>query len=209
MDHPAPTSDVDAEMARLRDLVARLETEVAAQRHVRRVLESLPQKLFYKDLESRFVYCNEGFARHFGLSPEEMIGKTDFDVCPQDLAVKYRADDQRVMHSRQPVTLIEPNDVGQTRRFVEVTKAPVFDDDRQVVGLVGIFTDVTGRVRAESQLRQSRQQLQAILDNSPAIVTIKDAAGRYVLVNRRFSETFGVEVRDVVGRTDHEIIPAA
>ena len=193
---------------RLRRRVAELESRVAERWLYQELMESLPHKVFFKDLDGRFVKVNAEFAKLFNTTPDALVGKTDFDLVPHDLAVKYRADDQRVVRSRTAVTLIEPNDTGSGRRFVEVSKAPVLDERNEVVGVLGIFQDVTGRVRAESELRQSRKLLQAIMDNTPVVMTIKDASGRYVMVNRRFTEVFEVAMSNVIGKTDHELFDA-
>jgi PAS domain S-box-containing protein len=196
------------ENERLRRQVAELECLVAERWLYQELMESLPHKVFFKDLDGRFVKVNAEFAKLFNTTPDKLVGKADFDLVPHELAVKYRADDQRVVRSRTAVTLVEPNDVGSGRRFVEVSKAPVVDERDEVVGVLGIFQDVTGRVRAESELRQSRKLLQAIMDNTPVVMTIKDAAGRYVMVNRRFTEVFEVPMAHVIGKTDHELFDA-
>ncbi|WP_419193016.1 sensor histidine kinase [Kolteria novifilia] len=142
----------------LRERIRELEAELDRVRHSdhdhRLLLASLPQKAFLKDRASRFVRVNEAFAAEVGASPDELIGKTDFDLYSEDLASKYQADDERVMQSRRTVTLIEHHGVGGFIRYVEVTKAPVLDGET-VVGLIGIFADVTARVRAEEE--RSRQ----------------------------------------------------
>jgi two-component system NtrC family sensor kinase len=197
--------DLRDENERLKRRVAELEARIADAALHEAMLESLPHKVFCKDLDGRFVMVNGEFAKLFGLKPADFVGKTDFDFVSHEMATKYRADDQRVVRSRTPVTLIEPNEMGAVKRFVEVSKAPLSDSDGNVIGVFGLFQDVTGRVRAESELRQSRKLLQAIMDNTPAVMTIKDAAGRYVMANRRFSEVFELSLPQVIGKTDHEL----
>src|SRR4051812_25941503 len=120
------------ENERLRRRVAELEARIAEADVDQVLMESLPHKGFFKDLEGRFMKVNAEFAKLFAVRPDDLIGKTDFDLVPHELAIKYRADDQRVMRSRTPVTLIEPNDTGQGRRFVEVSKAPAIDERGEV-----------------------------------------------------------------------------
>ena len=97
---------------------AELEARVADAALHEAMLESLPHKVFCKDLDGRFVMVNAEFAKLFGLKPADFVGKTDFDFVSHEMATKYRADDQRVVRSRTPVTLIEPNEMGAVKRFV-------------------------------------------------------------------------------------------
>lgn len=117
------------------------------------LLASLPQRIFFKDPDSALVFVNERLAQDLGLRPEDLVGKTDFDLYPRELAEKYRADDLRVMKSGRPETLTEKNIAAGVERTVEVVKAPVIDDDGQTIGLFGIFSDITERAQAERALR--------------------------------------------------------
>jgi two-component system sensor kinase FixL len=126
----------------------------------RTLIDSLPQHVFFKDRQSAFVSVNAAFARLLGKSADELIGNTDSDFFPKKLAEKYRADDQRIMNSRRVETIEETNIVEGQRRTVEVVKAPVIGDDGQIIGLLGIFTDITERKVAEEKVRQFTVQLE-------------------------------------------------
>ncbi len=154
------------------------------------LLGSLPQRIFFKDPDSVFLLVNEAFARELGMRREDVVGKTDFDLYPDELARKYRADDRRVMDSRQPETLIERNVAGGLERTVEVVKAPVIDDEGQTVGLFGIFTDITERVEAERALRESEQKFRSLAEQSPNMIFI-NKGGRVVYANKKCEELMG------------------
>jgi PAS domain S-box-containing protein len=132
--------------------------EIESRYHT--LIESLPQRVFFKDFNSVFLSVNAAFAADLGLQPENLIGKTDYDFFPRELAVKYCADDQRIMTQRQPETLEEINVSGGKRRIVEVVKTPVVGDDGDVIGLLGIFTDITERKLAEAALRDLATRLE-------------------------------------------------
>jgi PAS domain S-box-containing protein len=76
-------------------------------------------------------------------------------------------------------------------------------------GRVIVFRDVTRNKRAEEELRESEARFRAIIDNSPALIFLKDVDGRYLLVNRRFEEVFHLASRDLIGKTDEDIFPPA
>ena len=124
------------------------------EQRFRTLIESLPQHVFFKNRQSEFVSVNGAFARDVGSTPEELVGKSDFDLFPKELAEKYCADDRRIMDSRKSETIEEANVAGGKLRIVEVMKTPVIDDDGEVVGLLGIFTDITERKVAEENLKR-------------------------------------------------------
>ncbi len=120
----------------------------------RTLLANLPERIFFKDRDGRFAAVNAAFASDFGAVPEELIGKSDFDLFPAELAQKYRADDRRVMDSGKAQTICEANVLRGEERMVEVVKAPVIAEDGEVLGVVGVFSDITEQKRAEETLRR-------------------------------------------------------
>ena len=126
----------------------------------RTLIECLPQRVFFKDRNSVFLFVNSIFAGDFGLKPEQLVGKSDLDFFPKELAEKYRADDKRIMDQRQAETIEEMNVVGEMARYVEVVKAPVVDDNGEVMGLLGVFTDITERKMAEGTLKDFAARLE-------------------------------------------------
>ncbi len=138
-------------------------TEEALRRselRFRALIECLPQRVFFKDRNSVFLFVNSIFAGDFGLKPEQLVGKSDLDFFPRELAEKYRADDKRIMDQRKAETIEEMNVVGDMARYVEVVKAPVVDDNGEVMGLLGVFTDITERKMAEGTLKDFAARLE-------------------------------------------------
>jgi diguanylate cyclase (GGDEF)-like protein/PAS domain S-box-containing protein len=139
------------------DITEQKETELAlreSEERSRTLLASLPQRVLFKDKNSIFVSVNKQLANDLGTTPDEVAGKTDYDFFPKDLADKYREDDRRVMQSREAVFLEEKNVVQGQERIVEVTKAPVIDDSGQILGVLGVFTDITERKRAQAAMEE-------------------------------------------------------
>jgi len=173
----------------------------------RTLLSSLPQRILFKDENLRFVVINDVLAKDLGYTPEELIGKSDYDLFPKELADKYRADDLRVMQSRQIETLVEMNVVNGQSRYVEVVKAPVIDKG-QVIGVLGVFMDITDRKREEEELRRLKAHLDSVIDNLPIVVFIKDAKDlRLVLWNKAGEELLGVARSEVLGKNDYDLFP--
>jgi len=114
------------------------------------LVESLPQNILRKDTRGRFVFVNQKFCATLGKPVGEVIGKTDRDFFPAHLADKYHQDDLRVMATREAVDTIEANQTPQGERiYVHVIKTPLYDAAGNVVGIQGIFWDVTERRKTE------------------------------------------------------------
>jgi PAS domain S-box-containing protein len=128
------------------------------------LVAQLPQCVFRKDLAGRFTFTNEHFSRLLGKAPAEILGRTDFDLVPRDLAEKYRKDDLRVMQERLVWQEVEENSLPNGERiFVQVVKTPLINAGGEVVGVQGIFWDITERKRAETERERLIGELKAAL----------------------------------------------
>ncbi len=115
------------------------------------LVESLPQNIFRKDLDGRFTFGNRRFCTEIGRTPEQLVGKTDPDFFPPDLAEKYRADDLQVIQSGKSFEVVEVYVTPQGEKlYVQTIKSPVYDAAGRVIGTQGIFWDITEKYRARS-----------------------------------------------------------
>jgi PAS domain S-box-containing protein len=147
-----------------RDITERMRAAEAlrqSEAKYRSLVENLEQAVFLKDGELRFLAANRPFCEAVGRTEAELVGRTDLDFYPPELAEKYRADDRQVLATRQPLELEEQTLIGGRERTVRVVKTPVSDGRGQAVGVLGIFWDVTEQRELEAQLRQA-QKLEAV-----------------------------------------------
>ncbi|HMF36093.1 MAG TPA: PAS domain-containing protein, partial [Isosphaeraceae bacterium] len=159
---------------RHRNLSTDLETAAAERRRAVKALretevfyhslvETLPQKILRKDLDGRFTFANQRFCAELERSLEDILGKTDFDFWPRELAEKYRRDDRRVIESGQVLDVVEEHITPQGEtQYVQVMKTPLFAPDGKLIGIQVIFWDVTTRIRAEEQLKEQNVMLQEL-----------------------------------------------
>jgi PAS domain S-box-containing protein len=124
------------------------------------LVNSLPLCLFRKDLGGRYTFANPLFCEAAGLPLDQLIGKTDREMSPGDLADSYQALDRQVMETRQPLTRrLEYHRPDGKRYPIRIWKTPVTNDRGEVVGVQGVFWDISEFARAEAQLRQRERQL--------------------------------------------------
>src|SRR5262249_30016919 len=113
-------------------------------------------------LQGRFTLANQGWCRSHNADLKDIVGKTDFDFSPPQLAAKYQRDDRRVAQTRQVLEDIEEFQGSDGRtKYIQVLKAPVFNSQGDVVGTQGMSWDVTERVLAERAMRESKDAAEA------------------------------------------------
>ena len=173
------------------------------------LVESLPLSVFQKDGQFRVRFGNRRFCEGLGMPLKELLGMTDFDLFPTELAEKYRRDDVRVMETGKLFEDIEEiSDFDGHRRHIQVLKTPVRDADGRVVGVQGMFWDITDRKITENHLKDAHAFLDSIVDNVPIMLFVKDAEHlRFVRFNRASEELVGIRREDVLGKCDLDLFP--
>lgn len=122
------------------------------------LVESLPIKVFRKDTEGRFLFANQRFCESLKLELQDLIDQTDFDLFPPGLAHKYREDDLRILDTGKVMRVVEEHTTEQGERcHVEVLKAPVRDRQGKIIGIQGMFWDVSERIRAEQAMLEAKE----------------------------------------------------
>ncbi|MFC1554294.1 PAS domain S-box protein, partial [candidate division KSB1 bacterium] len=134
------------------------------ENELKALLDNLPDIAWLKDLESRFILVNEPFARSSGFSTDDLKGKTDLDIWPKEVADKYREDDKSVIDSGKTIVAEEPLiDKNNNQLVIETIKSPIYDDEDNIIGTVGIARDITERKKAETELEVYRDQLEELV----------------------------------------------
>src|SRR5262245_54645422 len=124
------------------------------------LVETMPQNVFRKDLQGRFTFANQQYCQHYNCKLEDILGKTDFDFFPNELAEKYRRDDWRVMETGQTYEIVEEHQpLGQKKSYIQVVKTPLYGPDGKIMGLQGIFWDITQQRLAEERIRKANALL--------------------------------------------------
>ena len=145
-----------------------IERHVAEQKLVRSeafyhsLVEHLPQNIFRKDLGERFTFANQRFCQLLGKPLDEIIGKTDLDFYPSELAKKFQQDDREVIRTGRIFETVEENVAPDGEKmYVHVVKTPILDAKGRVLGTQCIFWDTTAQKRFEQQLQRKNDELAA------------------------------------------------
>jgi PAS domain S-box-containing protein len=174
----APLSNAHGEvigaMGMLADITQRKEAEKAAEqirRQQEAILSNILDIAWLKDRDSRYIAVNDPFAEACGVAAQDLVGKTDLDIWPAELARRYRRDDLEVMRTKKSKRVEEPlADKRHGLYWIETVKTPILNEKNEVVGTTGIARDITERRRMEKALRQTSRALKAITECDQALM---------------------------------------
>ena len=163
------------------------------------VLDSIPQRVFWKDRHLVYLGCNRPFALDMGFdTAEEVVGKTDEDASWKEYAARYRADDQTVIETGAAKYNIEESlrtaDGGHV--WLTTSKMPLHDKAGNVIGVLGTYEDVTERKRTADRIKLLAQAVRSIEE----CVSITDANDTILFVNEAFLKTYGYEEGELIGQ---------
>lgn len=170
----------------------RLKAFRESQAFYHSLVETLTQGVFRKDRQGRFTFVNENFCRHMAHTPAEFLGRTDFDFFPEELAKKYHADDMAVIQTGSVTDEEEGFETADGERLVVRTiKTPVRNEEGEIIGLQGIFWDITAEKRAEEALAASQERFElAVRGTNDGIWDWRVPTGE-VYYSDRFKELLG------------------
>jgi len=130
---------------------------------LRSLIDNVPDRIYAKDPEGRYIICNEAMIRRMGkTSMDELVGKSDFDFLPQEMAQRFYDDEQEIIRSGKPmINREEPlvTEGGKITRWNLATKVPLLDKQGNRIGIVGVGREITDLKRAEEELQKARNQL--------------------------------------------------
>ncbi len=177
-----------------------------SEKKYRTLLENLPQKIFHKDKNSVYISCNKNYANDLKITPEQIVGKTDYNFYSKELAEKYRADDKRIMESGTVETIEEKYTINGNETIIQTVKVPLKDDTGTVIGVLGIFWDITDRRQAEDSLKRSEEKFHKLIEHANDAIVSVNTKGMIIGFNKKAEEMFGYSREDVLGKSSYMLI---
>lgn len=215
---PSPSGEEPGRVGTVQDITDRKRAEEALQRQSSELqrlkedqdvlLNNTRDFLYYHDANGVFTYVSPSAPQVTGYTPEEWKTHYTAYLTANPINDKVIAYTEETLRSgrESPPYLVEIRHKDGHPVMLEVAERPYWEEGR-IGGIIGVARDVTDRVRAETAHRESEQRLQGILDNTTAVVYLKDLVGHYLLVNRRFEELFHLSRSDLISKTDYDIFP--
>lgn len=182
--------------ANLRDRSQQLDD---SRRLLQTVIDTVPIRVFWKDRESRYLGCNPAFAADAGKSdPQELVGRTDHEMGWQEQAERYRGDDRHVMETgiasidyEEPQTTPDGGEI-----WLRTSKVPLRDRGGWIVGVLGVYEDITARKRNDAELRQYRLHLEELVaERTRQLADAKEAAETANVAKSAFLTNMSHEIR--------------
>ena len=188
------------------------EESLAEERNVLRTLiDIIPDRIYVKDTESRFLLANRSLAEFTGLaSPDEFMGKTDFDFFPPEEAEQFYIAEQAFLEKGQAI-------INQGWHFTEretgrslwllTTKVPLRDSQGNIVGLVGIGREITELKQAEEELARAKTFLDTLINALPNPVFAKNEQHQWMILNDAFCDFIGHPREELLGKSADDYFP--
>jgi PAS domain S-box-containing protein len=171
------------------------------------ISQSTPTLIYIKDRQGHLVMANPATLEVIGKPQDEVFNTSAVEYHPgYEQAMAVSENDRLVIESGQLHVFEESAERPQGKRVFQSAKSPYYDDDGNIIGLIGVSTDITARKAMEYQLRQSLAVLNAINQTTPTFIYVKDRDGKFLMANPATLEAIGKSEKEVIGKSDLEFL---
>ena len=174
------------------------------------IFDTLPQRFFWKDKNFNYLGCNKLFAQDAGLStPEEIIGKNDFELSWRKSAHLYRADDEVILAGGTPKINYEESQIREDGSILilKTNKLALKDKNGRIVGLFGSYEDISDISYQKQQTENAKDFLEKAIDSISSPIFVKDTNHQWVLVNDAYCKFIGSSKEEILGKSEPDFFP--
>lgn len=182
----------------------------AANKLLQTIINTAPIRIFFKDRDLRYLGCNTSFARDAGAErAEDLIGKDDFELVWKDQAELYRADDLNVIESGVPkLSYDEPQTTPEGKQiWLRTSKVPLRDGKDTIIGVLGMYEDITEHKQIESAIHREKCFTEAIFESIPGILYVYDDQAKLVRWNKKHETMTGYSAEELAQMTSPDWHP--
>ncbi len=184
--------------------IKRLNREIESEKSLLSTLiENIPDYIYVKDKKSKFVLANPSLINEMGATfLKEIMGKTDFDFYPRNIADTLFKDEQQIIKTGKPIIQKEEFlEFGNgEKKWISTTKVPLKDKRERIIGIVGIGRDITSYKILENILEEQRDRIKQYLDIVEVIIVVLDLEGHIQMINRKGCNLFGCKEEKLIGK---------
>ncbi len=170
------------------------------------VLDNIPYLVWYKDKDGRYMHVNLAFAKAYRSTPEEIVGKTDFDLCDYHKALEYQQSDEAVMHSKKREFFDQVEYMFNEATNFETYKTPVMDDNGEVIGIAGIAREIIDNSMMEKTLHEREEQFSALLQHSSDAISIINRQGKIIFESSKKNKISDFEIGELLHQPFIEMV---
>ncbi|MDD2337034.1 MAG: PAS domain S-box protein [Geobacteraceae bacterium] len=198
-------------VAFLQDISDRKSAEeiiINSNKLLQTIIDTAPMRIFWKDKELRFLGCNSIFAKDAGVEySEELVGKNDYQIAWKDQAELYRRDDFFVIESGlSKLSYEEPQTSPEGElKWLRTSKVPLRNNDNQIIGVLGMYEDITDHKHAEKLLMNEKALLRSLIDSATDLIYFKDCNGIYIGCNKASEKFIGILESQQIGKSDFDL----
>jgi len=168
------------------------------------LIDSLPFTAWAKDKDGKYIYVNKEYEKERGLTFDDIIGKTDFQVWPIDLARQFKEEDKKVMIRGNIKDIYK---FSFNNMWVESYKVAVDDGEGNIIGTIGFSININEQKKIKSEIEQTNNFLKVLINSIPDYVFYKDLNGTYLLLNDSSAkDCYGKSEDQLIGKSDRELI---
>lgn len=193
----------------MHELVERCDSAVTSEHWLRSILDAMPQAIYWKDLDGRFLGANRAFLRDVRM--DGVAGLTDTDIPARAHSAESHADQRaQAIELREPIlNVIETRvDAEGTQAWLSVSKVPLFDRNGRIGGVLGTYSDISEVKRTEKALRDSEERFRKAVLAAPTSMLMSDRSGTILMVNNEAEQLFGYSRDELLGKPIEMLVPA-